>query len=572
MSVLDDVRLHLVETVDEVEAFLRWLGERRPILGLDIETSGLSLARDVIRLVQFGDGRDGWAVPYAEWRGVVREALTGYDRPIVLQHAKFDAGFLTRDGLPFPWEHAHDTMFMSFLVDSQGPKSLKPAAALYVDPVARAGQNELKRTMAANRWDWGTVPVDLPAYWGYACADTVLTALLAEKLWPRVQPYREAYELEMACERVLCGMELRGVAIDVPYVEDAVLTLRGEIDNLVRGLTFNPHSPDEVAAALDAAGITLTKRTATGKPALDEEVLGGVDHPIAETVLAVREKSKLLGSYFENFLEHHVDGVLHPHIHQIAAKTGRMSVTEPALQTLPRRSLVRDAFIPRPGNLLVLADYDTQELRILAHLSGDEAMLAAFREGRDLHMETALRAYGPNAGRAERTVCKNANYARAYGGGISKVAETAGIDERSAAVIFEAWDKLFPQSITLMAAITAAVRERANGSAYGYVTLGDGHRLRVSKDKAYQGTNYRIQGEGAIVMKRALVDLDAAGLGDYLVLPVHDEIMFDIPEAEVGDAIPAIVEAMERHDYRVPLTVGTKVVDRWGTAYRGEAA
>jgi DNA polymerase-1 len=250
-----------------------------------------------------------------------------------------------------------------------------------------------------------------------------------------------------------------------------------------------------------------------------------------------------------------------------------MSVTDPALQTLPHRKagpLVRDAFVPRPGNLLVLADYDTQELRIMAHLSGDEQMIADFLEGRDLHMETALGAYGLSAGKPERTVCKNANYARVYGGGIGTVADTAGIDDRSAASIFGAFDRRYPGAAQLMASVTAAVRDRAKsaGSEYGYVTLGDSRRLRVSSDKAYVGINWRIQGQGAVEMKRSLVNLDAAGLGPFLLLPVHDEVVLDVPEADVEDAIPTIRAAMERHEYRVPLTVGTKAVDRWGTAYR----
>src|SRR5262245_25030217 len=100
--------------MDEVGDFLRWLGERRPVLALDIETSGLSLAHDRIRMVQFGDARHGWAVPYDEWRGVIRHALAEYEGKWVLQHAKFDAGFLRRDGMPFPsWDRVHDTMLMA---------------------------------------------------------------------------------------------------------------------------------------------------------------------------------------------------------------------------------------------------------------------------------------------------------------------------------------------------------------------------------------------------------------------------------------------------------------------------
>ena len=121
-----------------------------------------------------------------------------------------------------------------------------------------------------------------------------------------------------------------------------------------------------------------------------------------------------------------------------------------------------------------------------------------------------------------------------------------------------------------MAAITRAVRDRAKEthSDYGYVVLSDKRHLRVAVEKAYKGFDYRIQGEGAVVMKRGLVNADAAGLGDYLLLPVHDEVVAEAPEADALDVAHALAEAMHQDDYRVPLTVGTKIVDRWGTAYR----
>lgn len=567
---LADVDLTLVESMQDVELFLRWLGERRPILALDIETSGLHLARDRIRLVQFGDSKSGWAIPYDEWRGVIRHTLATYDRPLVLQHAKFDAGFLLRDGLPFPWEQVHDTMMMSFLFDSLGPKSLKAAAAAYVDPAARAGEQELKKLMAKNHWDYGSVPIELPQYWGYGAMDTVLTARLAEKLWPQIQYAREAYDIEMACERVLCGMERRGVTIDVPYCASTHDEMVRELD-IVRARLggVSPNNAAQIVNALQAAGVGLTKRTASGQLSTDDEVLSAIDHPIAQDVLTARTATKIISSYFVNFLAYHNNGILHPHINQLAARTGRMSVTEPALQTIPRKAAVRDAFIPRPGSKLVLIDYDNQELRVAAHFARDEAMLAAFREGRDLHMETARRLYGEGATREQRSTAKAAMFSKAYGAGIEKFARTTGLSYGEAQAVFATLNQIYPGMNTVMGEITKHVRERAGDGALGYVRAIDGRHLRVKANKAYVGFNALIQGSCAVVLKRALIDLDAAGFGKYILLPIHDEIMFDVPADQIEDGIVEdIKRVMTREDFAAPLTVGAKVVDRWGDPYR----
>ena len=558
---------------------MRWLGERRPILAVDSETTGLSLAKDRIRLVQFGDGMHGWAIPYEEWKGLIRHVLKVYEGKIALQHAKFDAGFLQREGLPFPWERTHDTMIMSFLADSMGPKSLKPAAARYVDSRAQAGEQELKKAMVRNRWTYATIPIEFPPYWTYSALDVVLTARLAEFLWPRIQPYREAYDLELACERVLCDMEMRGVQIDVNYCIEKRGFLQEEWEKASAALgDMNPNATRDVVAALEATGVVLTKRTESGQKAVDDEVLSALattGNPIAINVLKARTYTKLLGTYFDNFLSFHNDGILNPHINQLAARTGRMSVTEPALQTVPRKSLVRDAFIPREGNRLVLVDYDNQELRVAAHFSQDERMLELFREGRNLHMETARRLYGTSscdhANKCSHySTAKNAMFSKAYGAGIDKFSRTAGIPHLEASKVFATLDELYPGLNRTMAAVTAAVRTRINSDGYGYVQLIDGRHLKVRGDKAYVGFNALIQGSCAVVLKRALVDLDAAGLGSFLALPIHDEIMFDVPIGELDEAIPAITEVMTQEDFTIPLTVDSNIVNRWGDTYRGK--
>jgi len=569
---LSDTELTLVQDMEEVEAFLRWLSERRPVLALDIETSGLSLAKDHIRMVQFGDARRGWAIPYRDWRGVVKHALDRYEGKLVLQHAKFDAGFLTRDGLSFPWERVHDTMMMSFLYDSVGPKSLKKAAAAYIDPLAGLGERELKKAMVKNRWGYGDIPVDFDIYWGYSALDTVLTAQLAEFLWPQVQYARAAYDLELACERVLCDMEGRGLAIDVAYCQQQQEEIGSVLGKVESTLGFSPYSSAEVRDALLASGAKLTKRTESGAFSTDDEVLkklAAEDNIVAARVIEARMFHKLLTSYFDNLLEFNTGGIIHPHINQLAARTGRMSVTEPALQTIPRKALVRDAFIPRPGHSLLLIDYAAQELRVAAHIGQDEKMLDLFRRGVSPHEETARSLYGEQFSKGQRTTAKNAMFSFTYGAGAPKFARTAGVPLHEAEAVFRTLRQLYPGLSRAMTQVEGTVRERANGSQYGYVlAVHDGRRLRVRSDKAYQGLNTLIQGSCAVVLKQALVDLDASGLGEFLVLPIHDEIMFDVPNDQLEEVIPTAMEVMRRDDFSAPLEVEHQVVQRWGDPYR----
>ena len=585
---LDGIQLTLVESLDELDSFRRWLGERRPILGCDTETTGLSLVRDKIRTVQFGDARQGWALAWDDWRGAAREVMEKYREPMVFHHAKYDAGMMIKDGIKFPWERVHDTMPMLHLIDSLGPKALKPAAGLHIGPKARAGQKSLSRAMMRYGWTWATVPVDFPLYWAYGAMDTCITAILAEEIWPKIQPYRDAYDLEIACSRVLCDMEARGVRIDAEYVKTTSAMLSDELEPLLAMLDgVNPNAAGQVIGALVRAGAVLAKRTDKGQLSTDDEVLTELAEQgfeIAGLVLEARSITKIVGTWFRSFLaKRDSDDLIHASINQFAGgerggagKTGRMSVSgDSALQTLPRKALVRNAIIPREGNSLVPIDYDNQEMRVAAHFSGDERMLRAFAEGRDMHTETAQRIYGTEPCNHDaklkcehRQVGKTGIFSKTYGAGIPTFAGTVGLPVADAANIYHALDEVYPGLSKTMAQVTRAVQQRARESGgSGYVTLIDGRRLRVPADKSYTGLNYLIQGSCATVLKRALVDLDLAGFGGFMILPIHDEIIFDIPTELVKDIIPQLTQIMTRNDFRAPLTVSASVVQRWGDAY-----
>ena len=562
--------LALVDSTEEVEAFLRWLGQRRPILAFDIETTGLDPHRDRVRLAQFGDAETGWAIPYGDWRGLVRHVMDRYEGPMVAHNMKFDASFLAVDGIRVPRHRFHDTMTMTHLADSHGPKGLKQAATRYVGAGSAAGERELKEGMRAAGWNWATVPEDFEPFWSYAAIDTIITARLAERLWGRIQPHREAYEREAAVTWVLMDMELRGAVVDEEYCRRVGDELRAELE-LIQGdwPGLNLFSSAQLADFLSADGVRLTRRTEKGNPRMDEAVLRSIDHPLAHAALAARERKKLFGTYLDPFVRLAVGGVLHPNINPLGAeKTGRMSISRPSMQNLPRRKVVRDAIIAREGNVLVLADYQGQEMRVLAHYSRDTRMMEAYHAGEDLHTYAARLIYGvDDPTKEQRRIAKQSGFAKVYGAGPKKFAETAGIPMREGKLFLAKYDRTFPRVPRFQQQVQQTVKRREEPDGFGWVGTFGGRKVRVPARGAYKGVNYLIQGSCADITKQAMIDCDRAGVGQYMTLPVHDEIVFDCPAGEAEEVIREAQRAMERDDLAVPLIVETQVVDRWGDPY-----
>jgi DNA polymerase-1 len=581
---LDDVSLHLVEDWEELQRFMTWLGERRRVLGVDTETTGLDHWRDDIRLVQFGDTKTGWAFSWADWAGVAKHVFSRYTEPLVMHNAPFDSSMFAKYGISMPWERLHDTMPMCHLHDALGPKQLKSAATKYVDPRSAAGERTMKVGMKKAGWDWRTVPLTWEPYWAYGALDPVLTALLAEKLWGQVQYARAAYDLEMATERALFEMTMKGIRSDQAYCREQMAVLSAELAVVEAEIhsiwpSLNPGSDQQVIELMQGDGIMFLVYTEKGNISLNKDVLAYLtanpeypdrqSHPLAPLLLRWRSLDKLTGTYFGNMIEMADDDLLHPHIHPLGAVTGRMSTSAPSLQNLPRSALVRDAFIPREGNKLILADYQAQELRMMANLCGDEHLIEAFLTQPDVHAYTAGIIYQTaEISKAQRRVAKQSGYAKIYGAGIPTFAVSAGISLPEAEAFITGYDAQFPRVPAFMQEVINTVAMRAVGGR-GFVITDAGRRVPVWKSKAYVAVNYRIQGGCADVTKQAIVNAVNLGIGEFIVLPVHDELVFDVPEDLVQDVIPVIHQAMERHDMgRVPLIIETDVVDRWGDHYR----
>lgn len=545
-----------------------------------------------MRLLQLGDGQRGYALDWPDWRGPSAELLSKYDRPIVFHNALFDLKMLAADGRReglgrrFPQHLVHDTMVMLFLMNPAGRMDLKGASARYVDNRAQAGQGMLEAAMSQQKWTWESVPRNYPGYWQYGVLDTCLTALLAENIWPQVRDrYRYAYELEMNVIHCLLEAELAGLMVDEDVRLRTKSRLEDEIYDLVTGplaSISNPGSDAQVIAHLReiGAGEHLIFQTDRGNTSVDKFALRYVatmGFPIAADIEKYRGRVRTLGSYIDKFADVHdgglaAYGLLHCNTRPVGARTGRMSITEPPLQTLPKGRVVRDCIIARPGHRLLMADFAGMEMRALASLAQEEAMLAAFARGEDMHNFVAAALYGPDFTKPQRSIVKNAAFAKIYGAGIAKFAATAGITMEQATTFLAQYDEMFPGVGRYMEETIASVFETAGGRrGMGWVELQDGRRLPVEANKAYVAVNYRIQGGTAVSTKEAICDTDAAGVGQWFRLAVHDELIWEVPDEHVPMAKRVIAKTMPRRDWPgVTLEIDQDEVERWGQHYRGD--
>lgn len=545
--------------------FILWLTSRSVATGftaVDTETTGLDPWHDELRLVQFGDSRQAFVLPYPQHDKLLYWALSR-GIPMVGQNTKFDAQFLANAALPID-SLVDDTRIMGHLLDSGTTTALKPMADRYLGAGSSESQADLKELMRKNKWTFATVPVDTFEYWYYAGMDTILTARLAGELLPRVQrSYSDLYDMEVDVWQALQRAEQRGICIDREYVEDTLTDLEEKIGAIeLRYPDINLGSGKQLAELLTAEGVRVPT-TSTGRPSLTKAVLDDIKHPIVADVLEHRRLTKLASTYFESFLNLEVDGRIHTTINPLGARTGRMSSERPNLQNVPKRnegSFVRRAFISGNDRVMVLIDYKQIEYRIFASYCQEPGMIQAFLDGKDMHAVTAEMALGHEPDEHERLIAKNANFAELYMAGIDKFARTAGITTEEA----RRFKKAYHAEFTRVKPFTKAVIKYAQSNSLSVETK-FGRNIPVDADHLYAGVNYMIQGTAADVLKRAIVRIADTEWDQYFVLPVHDELIFDVPLDRVDDAVRELPKLMEDHEtFDVPLTVDVTTAPRWG--------
>ena len=584
-------RIYYPERDADLEPFRDFLARPRRALAVDTETTGLNIyGRDFrVRLVQFGDTEEAWVLRAADFPSAVEDALRTAPR-LVAHNATYDLLALDRVGLgdlDDLYPRTFDTAILAHLLDprmeSEGGigLSLKRQAAHHVDPDAPDGDKALQAEFRRNGWTkvtgWALIPDDHPDYVRYAGLDVLLTARLFDVLGPRVvaRGMERLAQFEHALALILARMQRKGFHLDVPYAEGLVEYLRAEeaagVEEAARWGVANVSAPRQVAAALEALGADLHERTATGQPKTDRAVLaalaehGGPAAPLAAAVLRAKQAHKFRLSYVEASLEGRDEADrVHPMIAGLRARTARMSISSPPLQQLPSGDWrIRRMFVAPPGDVIVAADYSQVELRVLAALSEDRRMREVIAEGVDLHDATAAILFGPNFTKAQRKLAKTVAFGKVYGGGIATLARQSGAGKEEVRRAVEAYDRAYPG----IRRYSRRLQDRAEWGAREVVTP-SGRHLPLDRDRLYAATNYVVQSTARDVLAQALLDLDAAGLGDRLILPVHDEVIAHAAPDEAEDVARALQETMTMDFRGVRLDADAEVYGpSWGHGY-----
>lgn len=606
---LDHAKAHFVESVDDAFELMRWLSTKDSI-AFDTETTGLNHITDNARLVQVGDGRDGWAIDFELWKGVVVELVKKYQGEYIMHNLPFDWSMMRNAGIIIPRHKCHDTRLMAHVLSSTGPLGLKPLSQMYVDPRSGAAQQALNDGIGKHGgWTWANVPTAYEPYWVYGALDPVLTWWLKDKLWPRVQSEAPlSYELELAVQWVCEDMSHNGAHVDRAYTQDLYDKMtQYAVDVLewcVRYYGVKPGSNDAVARRLVEDGVALTKRTDTGRLSVAKDVLAEfAGHPLVDGVLGHRQASKIASTYLRHYLElSTLDGRIHPSINTVggAAKnpfeqggergvrTGRMSMDGPNLQNVPIRTKegkrIRNCFTaecsPRCGcgdeHVWVKTDFDQIEFRLFAHLAEDPGLIALFDAPVDPFLAATRDIFGDDTILKEdvrRQHVKNSFYAKLYGAGVEQFARTAGIRDDYgqlnlpvAQAFLMRLDQIYPGIRSLQRDIEtqANVRTREEGEAYARSPLTNRKHV-ADRGREYALMNYVVQGTAGEILKMKMVEASQAGLGKYMVLPVHDEIDLDVPKKDLPDVLTTMRDVMNDATLlTVPITATTSVGPRWG--------
>ncbi len=578
------------ETVLTEEAFGRWMDRlaEAEAFAFDTETTSLDYvdARVVGVALATAPG-EGAYVPFAhrypgapdqldEARvlGALRPLLEDPDRPKIGHNLKYDMSVLANHDIAMAGV-AHDTMLESYVLDSTATRhDMDSLATRYLG--IRTRKYEEVAGKGAKQITFDQVPLEEAGPYAAEDADVTLRlhAFFTPRLGERSGLERVYHKIEMPLVPVLSAMERRGVEVDTERLRALSEELAVRMDALEReahaeaGGPFNLQSPKQIQAILfdpDRLGLPIRTKTPTGQPSTADAVLQELarEYALPRVILDHRALSKLRSTYAVALREsvNATTGRVHTSYHQAVASTGRLSSSAPNLQNIPVRTAegrrIRQAFIAPPGFRLLSADYSQIELRIMAHLSGDEGLLRAFAAGRDIHRATAAEVGGIDEAVVDgemRRRAKAVNFGLIYGMSAFGLARQLGIERGEAQGYIERYFERYPG----VRAYMDETRERARDR--GYVETVFGRRLHLPEIKSRNAArrqyaertaiNAPMQGTAADVIKRAMVSLHdwTRGREDEvrMIMQVHDELVFEVAEDAVAEASAAIEERMAR--------------------------
>ncbi len=534
----------------------------------------------------------GGGIPVDKVRNALGPVLSDASIGKIGHNIKYDSLVLEAHGFEVKGI-SFDTMIASYCLDPERRSHSLDTLALEFCRHTMISYRDLFRPDDKVR-DIRSVPLEKLTR--YSCEDADYTMRLKNIFDPKLDSYgvtKLFNEVEMPLALVLARMEREGVALDTGILESLSDGVTRDLDRLtsqiheMAGEQFNINSSKQLQRILfEKLGLPVVRRTKTGF-STDVEVLRELapQNEIAGAVLEHRQLSKLASTYLQALpkLVNDSTGRIHTSFNQTVTATGRLSSSEPNLQNIPIRTelgrRIRSAFVPREGNVLMDADYSQIELRILAHLSEDEALMEAFREGVDIHTRTAARINGVSEEEVDgamRSRAKTINFGVVYGMGARGLARQLGIPVQEAKQFIEEYFSTYPG---VKAFIDTAI-ENARNNMYTETLLGrrrllpdintDDGRVRSFSERI--AVNTPIQGTAADMIKVAMVNIDRAvmerALGSRMILQVHDELVFDVPPAEL-DVIKEIVRSsMEAAiDLRVPIVVDIGCGKNWLEAH-----
>jgi len=509
------------------------------------------------------------------------------------QHLKYDAHVLANHGVRLAGI-AHDTMLQSYVLEAHRSHNMDDLADRHLGRTTITYEQVCGKGAGAIGFD----EVALDRATEYAAEDAEVTLALHQTLWPRLEllpGLRHIYDaIEMPVSKILFEMERTGVLVDRDRLAAQSVEIAGRLAELearaheLAGQPFNLGSPRQIGEILfGVLKLPVTKKTAGGAPSTDEEVLEKLaeDYPLPKVLLEHRGLAKLKSTYCDK-LAASIDratGRVHTSYGQAIAVTGRLSSSEPNLQNIPIRTAegrrIREAFIAPPGSRIVSADYSQIELRIMAHISGDEGLLAAFAAGEDIHRATASEVFGVPLGEVDneqRRYAKVINFGLIYGMSAYGLASNLGIDKDVARSFIERYFTRYPGVSRYME------RTREQARRQGYVETVFGRRLWLAEINSPNGPrrsaaeraaiNAPMQGTAADLIKLAMIAVHGwllrERLATRLIMQVHDELVFEVPAAELEllrARVPALMSGVAQ--LKVPLVAEVGEGENWERAH-----
>jgi len=597
------------ETLLTFDALDAWIEKLRaaPLVALDTETDSLDPIRARIVGLSFAvtPGEAAYVPLTHNYPGVpdqlprdevlarLKPWLEDENAAKLGQHVKYDTHVFANHGIAVRG-YRHDTLLQSYVLEAHKPHSLESLAERHLgrkgmsyEEVCGKGANQIPF------WQ-----VEIVRATQYSGEDSEMTLHVHEALWPQLEAQprlRYIYEqIEMPASEILARIERNGVLIDAALLArqsrelaERMVALEQEAYGLA-GQPFNLGSPKQIGDILfGKLGLPVLKKTAGGTPSTDEEVLEklAADFPLPAKILEHRSFSKLKGTYTDKLplMVNPATGRVHTTYAQAVAVTGRLSSNEPNLQNIPIRTAegrrIREAFIAPPGHHIVSADYSQIELRIMAHISGDEGLTRAFATGMDVHRATASEVFGvatDAVSSEQRRYAKTINFGLIYGMSAFGLAANLGIERSAATAYIERYFQRYPAVKRYM--------DETRGSAAdkGYVETYFGRRIYLPEIRGGSGPrraaaerqaiNAPMQGTAADLVKLAMIAvqeaIDRDRLGTKMVMQVHDELVFEVPDAELEWArsqIPALMAGVAQ--LSVPLVAEVGVGPNWDEAH-----